>query len=125
MRTAKILINGQEHLLCFSVRALRAVVDRYGGVDGLNTATKTEDQTKNLDEALWQLATMMDAGARYAALEGLPNADPLTLDQLYDVCDISDFVGIRAAVQRTITSGISPSLQTDHSKNQEATGETA
>ena len=125
MRTAKILIDGREHLLCFSVRVLRAVVDRYGSVEGLHASTSTEDQAKNLDEALWQLAAMMDAGARYAALEGLPNAEPLTQEQLYDVCDISDFFEIRMAVQRTITSGVSPSLQVDESKNREATGETA
>ena len=125
MRTAKILIDGREHLLCFSVRVLRAVVDRYGSVEGLHASTSTEDQAKNLDEALWQLAAMMDAGARYAALEGLPNAEPLTQEQLYDVCDISDFFEIRMAVQRTITSGVSPSLQVDDSKNREATGETA
>ena len=125
MRTAKILIDGREHLLCFSVRVLRAVVDRYGSMEGLHASTSTEDQAKNLDEALWQLAAMMDAGARYAALDGLPNAEPLTQEQLYDVCDISDFFEIRMAVQRTITSGVSPSLQVDDSKNREATGETA
>lgn len=125
MRTAKVSIDGREHLLCFSVRVLRAVVDRYGSVEGLYAATSTEDQAKNLDEALWQLAAMMDAGARYAVLEGLPNGEPLTQEQLYDVCDISDFFEIRMAVQRTITSGVSPSLQVDDSKNREATGETA
>ena len=124
MRTAAITINGREHLLCFSVRVLRAVVDRYGSVEGLNTSTNTDDQTKNLDEALWQLAAMMDAGARYAALEGLPNAEPLTQEQLYDVCDIRDFLAIRTAVKQTITSGASPSLQVDP-KNREATGEKA
>lgn len=125
MRTAKVSIDGREHLLCFSVRVLRAVVDRYGSVEGLYAATSTEDQAKNLDEALWQLAAMMDAGARYAVLEGLPNGKPLTQEQLYDACDISDFFEIRMAVQRTITSGVSPSLQVDDSKNREATGETA
>ena len=125
MRTAKILIDGREHLLCFSVRVLRAVVDRYGSVEGLHASTSTEDQAKTLAEALWQLAAMMDAGARYAALEGLPNAEPLTQEQLDDVCDISDFFEIRMAVQRTITSGVSSSLQVDDSKNREATGEMA
>ena len=125
MRTAKVSIDGREHLLCFSVRVLRAVVDRYGSVEGLYAATSTEDQAKNLDEALWQLAAMMDAGARYAVLEGLPNGEPLTQEQLYDACDISDFFYFLMAVQRTITSGVSPSLQVDDSKNREATGETA
>ena len=96
MRVARIEIDGQEHLLCFSLRVLRAVCERYGGIEYLDAATSSEDQAHNLSEAVWQMATMMDAGDRYARERGLYNPSPLTEDQLLDLCTIYDFSKFRA-----------------------------
>ena len=96
MRTASITLNGQEHLLCFSARVVRACTERYGDVSGLGDALDNPDKLKALDEAVWILAQMMDAGARYAKLNGLENPEPLSFDAIYDMSDLNDFFAIVA-----------------------------
>ena len=75
MRTATININGEERLLCFSMRAIMAVNDRYGGVEQIGSALSGDDVTHNLQEAIWLISTMLEAGARYAALNGMDNVE--------------------------------------------------
>ena len=53
MRTASIEIGGKAHLLCFSARVVRAVTERYGGVEHIDTALSANDPLKALDEAVW------------------------------------------------------------------------
>lgn len=63
MRTAKLTVNGKEYLLCFSVRVLRAVSERYGDVTHIPEALDQEDTVRAMDEAFWILSAMMEAGA--------------------------------------------------------------
>ena len=36
MRTARITIDGAEHLLCFSARVVRACTERYGDMGNID-----------------------------------------------------------------------------------------
>lgn len=121
MRSGRIKIDGTEHVLCFSVRVVRNCTERYGEVNGLYQALTDENQVRSLDESLWILSQMMEAGAKYAKEKGMPNAAPLTVDQLYDTCDFSDLAGIRSAVMLTISSGKKTNVEAEHSPNAEAT----
>ena len=38
MRTAKLELNGQERLLCFSARVVRSCTERYGDVAEIDSA---------------------------------------------------------------------------------------
>ena len=98
-------IDGREHLLCFSGRVLRSVTEKFGGVREMYEAFHSEDETANLDAAVWALAQMVDAGDRYAQLNGLPNPGRYTAEDLYDLIDINDFTGIYSKIRETITSG--------------------
>lgn len=128
MRTAKIDICGREYLLCFSARVVRAVTERYGGMERIDDALSGKDGTdaepsavKALDEAVWLLAAMMDGGERYAKLNGLPNPHALTTDELLDVLDIGDFAKMRAKIAETITKGKETHVEADPGKNAETT----
>lgn len=121
MRTAKLTVNGSEHLLCFSARVLRGVTERYGGMDKLSAALDDKDPLKSLDEAFWILSSMMDAGDRYARHEGLDNPEPLTVEELYDLCDISDFSGLKGKIAETITVGKTTTIEAQSPKNAGAT----
>ena len=121
MRTASIEIGGKAHLLCFSARVVRAVTERYGGVEHIDTALSAGDPLKALDEAVWLLATMMDGGARYARLNEIPNAPALTANELLDVLDIGDFAKMRAKIAETITNGKETHVEADPGKNAETT----
>lgn len=121
MRSGRISIDGKEHVLCFSVRVVRNCVERYGEMGGLYRALSDENQVRSLDESLWILSQMMEAGAKYAKENGIRNEAPLTEDQLYDSCDFNDLVGIRAAVMLTINNGRKTNVEVENSPNAEAT----
>lgn len=121
MRTASIEIGGKAHLLCFSARVVRAVTERYGGMEHIDAALSADDPLKALDEAVWLLATMMDGGARYARLNEIPNAPALTANELLDVLDIGDFAKMRAKIAETITNGKETHVEADPGKNAETT----
>lgn len=121
MRTASIEIGGKAHLLCFSARVVRAVTERYGGVERIDTALSADDPLKALDEAVWLLATMMDGGARYAKMNGLETAPPLTADELLDVMDLNDFGQLRTKITEAVVSGRETHVEADPGKNAETT----
>lgn len=121
MRTASIEIGGKAHLLCFSVRVVRAVTERYGGVERIDTALSADDPLKALDEAVWLLATMMDGGARYAKINGLETEPPLTADELLDVMDLNDFGQLRTKIAEAVVSGKETHVEADPGKNAETT----
>lgn len=121
MRTASIEIGGKAHLLCFSARVVRAVTERYGDVERIDTALSADDPLKALDEAVWLLSTMMDGGARYAKLNGLETAPPLTADELLDVMDLSDFGQLRTKITEAVVSGRETHVEADPGKNAETT----
>lgn len=116
MRTGKIKIKDKEYILCFSLRAVRSCIERYGSVDKIFDAIGSETELKQLEESLWLLALMMDCGARYAKEEGIENPEPLTLDNLYDSIDVSDMFGIKNAISTTITNGNERNVETQPSK---------
>lgn len=121
MRTARIEIEGREHLLCFSARVVRAVTERYGGVEAIDNVLSGSEPVRALDEAVWLLATMMDGGARYAKLNDIDNPPALTSDELLDVLDISDFGRLKDKIAETITNGKSVNVEAEPPKNAKTT----
>ena len=120
MRTASITLNGQEHLLCFSARVVRNCTERYGGMEKLDKVL-SEGGVRSFDEALWILSEMMAAGDRYARQNGMENPSPMTVDDLLDQCDISDFAAMRQKIVETIVSGKTTHVEVEPPKNGEAT----
>lgn len=121
MRVGTIGINGKQHILCFSVRVVRHCTERYGSVNGLYDALSTENELQALDEALWILSEMMQAGDKYAKMQGVENAPCMTPDELEDACDLKDFLQMKAAIVLTITRGKETYVEVESSPNAEAT----
>lgn len=121
MRTARITIDGAEHLLCFSARVVRACTERYGDMGNIDQALSGDSPVNAMDEAVWLIAAMMDAGDRYAKLNSLDNPPPLTADQLLDVCDLGDFTLLTSKITETITNGKTPTVEAEPAKNAKAT----
>lgn len=121
MRTAEIILDGKTYLLCFSTRVVRACTERYGGLEYIGQALEGEEPVKALDESLWILAAMLDAGGRYARMHGLEYPQPPGLEGLYDLCDLSDFRGIAAKVKETMVKGQAHQVEAEFPKNAEAT----
>ena len=120
MRTTKIKLGGNEYTLCFSVRVVRDCTERYGDVNKIYDAMSDGAIYQQLDEVLWLLSRMMDAGYRYDKTMGNETVEPLSLDELYDTLDINDLAGLQSAVINTVTAGQSQNVIAKP-KNSEAT----
>lgn len=70
MRRKTIRIDGEEHLLCYSVNAMLEVQERF--VEGdLGAALFDGSVAERFKNALWMIAALMRAGAEYAAIRGI------------------------------------------------------
>lgn len=120
MRTGKIKVNGKEYLLCFSARVVRSCAKRYGSVEKINEALSTGTEADIMDESFWMLAEMMDAGARYAKLEGLECPEPLSVDDLYDTCSMEDIISMKERIFETVSNGNERNVETEPEKGKNA-----
>ena len=123
MRTVKLPIAGQERILCFSVRVMRACSERFGSFSGVYKAMAADNETECLDAVLWLLAELMKAGDRYAKANDMENPAPLSVDDLLDHCDMADFVMLRGTITQAISAGSRTNVEVDPGKNGEATQE--
>lgn len=123
MRTAKIKINKKEYLLCFSTRVMRECAKRYGGIEKIGEALSGGDTAEMMDECFWMLAQMMAAGAKYAAVEGIPNPEPPSCEDLYDLCGVDELLDMKSHIMRTISEGShrEVEIEPEKGKNAEAT----
>lgn len=93
---------------------MRACTERYGDLNKINEALKVEsekDKIRAMDEAVWLLATMMDAGARYEKLQGRETPEPLSCDDLYDLVDVPDLASMKSKVIETINLGKAATIE--------------
>ncbi len=116
MKTGKIEIGGKEYLLCFSTRVMRACSERYGGIGNIDKALLEGTEARMMDESFWLLAAMMDAGARYARLEGIETPPPLSYDDLYDLCGVDDLLGMKTKIFETVANGNEREIETEQEK---------
>lgn len=123
MRTGTIEVNQKRYLLCFSARAIRACIERYGKLEAINEALKADNEARVMDECFWLLSQMMQAGSRYASLQGIDNPKPLQADDLYDLCGVDDLMHLKASIFETIENGTQRNIEveTEPEKNGEAT----
>ena len=87
------------------------------GIEHRAAAASPEDTVKALDESMWLLSQMLEAGARYARMNGMDNPEPLDADGLYDCCDMSDFAGLRGKIMETISNGQKATVEAEPPKN--------
>ena len=123
MRTGTIEVNQKRYLLCFSARVIRACTERYGTLEAIDKALKADKEAQVMDECFWLLSQMMQAGSRYASLQGIDNPKPLQVDDLYDLCGVDDLMHLKASIFETIENGTQRNIEveTEPEKNGEAT----
>lgn len=132
MRTAMITLDGKEYPLCFSTRVVRSCNDRYGGIDKIDQALSGNDLMEVLDETLWLISVMLDAGYRHAKLNGEESPAPPDQETLYDICDMDDLFKLKVSVMESMSAGASHSVNAQPQKNaattqgvKETTGQSA
>lgn len=116
MRKSSIEIEGQKHLLVFSVRVMDSCCDKWGSLDAIEDALS--DSKTGLRDNLWLLEQMMVAGDKYAKRNGIENPAPLTLDELLDCYDMTNLAEIGNAIKATFDASNETTVQTEsNSKN--------
>lgn len=113
MRTGKVNIKGKEYLTCFSTRVLIDIEDRYG--DSTEGLKEIMGRAK-VSELFWLLACLIDAGNRYAKMEGIENPGSLTEDELIDSVGVDEYETIFKNVADTVAAGGKPNIQTKPTK---------
>lgn len=105
MRTGKIEIGGKPYIICFSSRVAVALEEKFGSIENAFSSTLTSD-------LMWMLATMIDAGDRYAKLEGIENTGKLTMDEILDKTGPEDYNKIFSFVLDAVKKGGETEIET-------------
>lgn len=113
MRTGKITVNGQDYITCLSTRVLVALEERGGDADKELARIM---QGRKLGDLFWLLAQMIDAGDRYAKLEGIDNPGTLSLDALMDSMGPDDYEVMTGAMADTVKAGTTPTVEAKPAK---------
>ena len=113
MRTSKITVAGTEYITCLSTRVLVALEERGGDADKELARIM---QGKKLADLFWLLAQMIDAGDRYAKLEGMDNPGTLSLDELIDRMGPDDYEAMTGALADTVRAGSTPTVEAQPAK---------
>ena len=87
---------GTEYPLRFSLRVVKECEKKYGSLEKMFDVVQMKVNEEGgglgvVDDCLWLLSAMLDAGARYARFNGTPCSDtPPDTEALLDVLDIPD-----------------------------------
>lgn len=120
MKTGKIEILGREHTLCFSTRVTSSCIDKFGSLEAMFDALGDDNLGAALENALWMLAKMLDAGRRYAKFAWDREEKAVSLDELLDLYGLDDLTALSLALRETVINGSLREVVTE-AKNGEAT----
>lgn len=122
MRLGRVTIGGERRLLCFSTRVMKAFFERFGGVSEAFDAIGHDDVKKQTKACLWVIATMLDAGDRYAKLNGIDNPKPLTEKDLRRFTSPKFTLISTLAIMETVTNGLKRNVEIEDSEPKNHSG---
>lgn len=119
MRTGKVIVGGKEYLTCFSTRVLMRVEEEKG--EAAHEWLQKMVENQSVGDMFWLLTQLIDAGDRYAKLEGLDNPGTIAFENLIDIVGVDDYATMFAAVVETVKNGQTPNVRTKPGKNVKTT----
>lgn len=121
MKRVEIPIRGTSYPMCFSLRVVKACGDKFGGLDGLDTAlTGGGDALDALSNCIWLLGQMLDAGWRYDRANGGDPAQPPDEEELLDTFGLDDLTELKSSLMVAMTASNERSVEAEPGKNAEA-----
>lgn len=121
MRTGKIKIGDKEYLGCFSTRVLANVED-YTGMS-FETGLKDILEKKSIKDIIWFVSQLINAGDRYAKMEGIDNPGTLDEDEIYDIVGVDDYEDVFGSIGEIVKAGTKPEIELKPAKNAKTTQE--
>lgn len=99
MRTGRVKINDKEYTICLSTRVLIGLEEKGLSLDGVFA-----DTAHQLTNLMTLLSLMIDAGYRWAKMNGEEAEEPLTFEQLMDSTAIDQYTEIVQSITATVAS---------------------
>lgn len=124
MTCRTVELCGRRYPLRFSLRVVRDCTERYGSIENIFNAMQVQEgqSGKLVDEILWLLGAMLDAGYRYGRLNGEDVPDPPDADELLDVLDLQD---AQRTLMEAMVGDLERSVKAEPEKNGKAAEATA
>ena len=104
MRAITVKIGGEERVLCYSLRVIKAIEEKFGG-EGEMRASLSEGTSKAVDITCWLMNQLMVGGKKYADKMGLSCPEPLTADDMMDLYDVGDLLEMQTTIQSALMAG--------------------
>lgn len=99
MRTGRVKINDKEYTICLSTRVLIGLEEKGLSLDGVFA-----DTAHQLTNLMTLLSLMIDAGYRWAKMNGEEAEEPLTFGELMDSTAIDQYTEIVQSITATVAS---------------------
>lgn len=101
---------GEKRAFCFSLRVLQDITDKFGSYENLFAAV---DGEKSVENVAWMLSQLMDAGSRYAKMNGLENPAPLSADEILDMSGPFDIGKYKSIIFATLARDTESTVQVE------------
>mgnify|MGYP000848400683 FL=1 len=121
-RITEIEIAGRKYPLNLSVKAAKAVANRYGDISSVGEAFTDKSLDEMMDEATWLLALLMEQGAAYKKIIDSEDVTVPTKDELEIIMGVADFASIKDKLMDALLAGMKREVEVEPDpKNAEAT----
>lgn len=112
MKSSKLTLAGREYELCLNTRVIMGLEDM-----GLSIDDVFHDEKHRVTNVITLLSLMMEAGSRWAAMDGREAPGSLTAHELADIVELDDYTRIMEAITAAMTA--TRKVEADPPKNAE------
>lgn len=111
LRMFKIRIGDKEYPLTYSLRAFKAVSDKFGSPDKMQAALDSDHAAEAFEAQIFVLHELILAGARYATLIGEDAPAKLTLQETRVMSQLTKLAELNRIIKNTISLASMPSIE--------------
>lgn len=106
MKVVKANIFGEERILANTLRVSMKIAERFGSEEAMRNSMASGSPAESIGIVVDWLAMLMEAGDRYADLNGIYNPTPLSADELLDNCGVNDLIDAQKYIQMAMEAGM-------------------
>lgn len=118
-RIRQITLAGKSYPLNFSVKAARAVDEKYGSLDQIGGIFGSAPEfSQNLYNIHWLLRLLMEQGAAYTRLVDGESIDLPTEDDLEILVGLHNLLDVQAALLESIGFGMQTTVEVESDPNE-------
>lgn len=105
-RTVTIRLNGKAHTLCYTVRTVRAVTEKFGSPEKMDEViTQSPSAIERTESLIFVLHALILSGARFCILNGIDNPPPLSIDEVRAMYPLLNGNAVYELIKTVISAG--------------------